>query len=215
MGLKSDGIVVAAGYDTSKWKNIIKIAGSDTHIAGLKSDGTVVVIGGEFGQAIAQKWEDIVDIAAGWNTTVGLRKDGTVIAIGFNKFGACNTEGMKDAISASYHTACLKADGTVEAVGNNDFGQCDVSDWTDIIGISNMLYCTLALKKTDLLWHWEIITFMASLTSPTGFNKAFQPLLYHSVISRGIVRIFVQRSRDRKIRFGHFFDGCKNPQVRL
>ncbi|MBR3335126.1 MAG: hypothetical protein IKG23_12625, partial [Clostridia bacterium] len=42
MGLKSDGTVVAAGYDTSKWKNIIKIAGSDTHIAGLKSDGTVV-----------------------------------------------------------------------------------------------------------------------------------------------------------------------------
>jgi hypothetical protein len=52
VGLKSDGTVVAVGYngfgqcDVGNWTDITQVAAGEYHTVGLKSDGTVVAAGG-------------------------------------------------------------------------------------------------------------------------------------------------------------------------
>ena len=163
VGLKSDGTVVAVGYnkygqcDVSEWTDIVAVSAGTFHTVGLKSDGTVVAkvykedkLIKYFGQCDVSEWTDIVAVSAGMWHTVGLKSDGTVVAVGDNNDGQCNVEDWTDivAISASnFHTVGLKSDGTVVAVGDNPDGQCDVSEWTDIIAISSVNWHTVGLKS--------------------------------------------------------------------
>ena len=96
VGLKSDGTVVAAGYnedgqcDVSDWADIVAIA-CGIHTVGLKSDGTVVAAGdNDYGRCDVSAWTDVVAIACGGWHTVGLKSDGTVVAAGDNKYGRCD-----------------------------------------------------------------------------------------------------------------------------
>ena len=142
VGLKSDGTVVAVGWneygqcDVSGWTDIVAVSAGDNHTVGLKSDGTVVAVGNNrYGQCDVGGWEDIVAVSAGYSDTVGLKRDGTVVAVGSNYYGDCDVGGWTDIVAVladSSHTVGLKSDGTVVAVGLSDYGQCDVSDWTDI-----------------------------------------------------------------------------------
>ena len=144
VGLKADGTVVAAGWNSSgqcyvsDWTDIVSIAAGDEHTVGLKADGTVVAAGSNWnGQCKVRDWTDIVSIAAGDDHTVGLKADGTVVAAGSSVYGECDVSDWTDIVSiaaGSSHTVGLKADGTVVATGKNDHGQCKVSDWTDIGG---------------------------------------------------------------------------------
>ena len=144
VGLKADGTVVAAGWNSSgqcyvsDWTDIVSIAAGDEHTVGLKADGTVVAAGSNWnGQCKVSDWTDIVSIAAGNVHTVGLKADGMVVATGKNDDGQCNVSDWRDIVSIAAgdsHTVGLKADGTVVATGKNDHGQCKVSDWTDIGG---------------------------------------------------------------------------------
>lgn len=70
MGLKSDGTVVATKLtdkdcdhsqcDVGGWTDIVAVSAGSNHTVGLKSDGTVVVVGGnEDGQCIVRRWTDI------------------------------------------------------------------------------------------------------------------------------------------------------------
>ena len=102
VGLKSDGTVVACGYNTdsrcdvSGWADIVEIAASDDHTVGLKSDGTVVACGDNYhGQCNVSGWTNIVEIAAGDDHTVGLKADGTVVACGSNSDGQCDVSDWK------------------------------------------------------------------------------------------------------------------------
>lgn len=72
-----------------KWTDIVDISMGDVgSIAGLKSDGTVVVSkrysGSTPGEDYfdAAKWTDIVAISAGQNFHVGLKSDGTLVVAG-------------------------------------------------------------------------------------------------------------------------------------
>ena len=63
VGLKSDGTVVAVGYNddnqlnVSSWMDIVQIAAGGYHTVGLKSDGTVVAVGrNEYGQCNVYDW---------------------------------------------------------------------------------------------------------------------------------------------------------------
>ena len=72
IGLKSDGTVVSNDYridDVEKWTDIIKIGMgnySDSPIAALKKDGTVVyVYTYKEGYDIVNEWTDVKDISVG------------------------------------------------------------------------------------------------------------------------------------------------------
>ena len=157
VGLKSDGAVVAVGWnnygqrDVSGWTDIVAISAGAFHTVGLKSDGTVVAVGeNDDGRCNVFRWTDIVAISAGGRHTVGLKSDGTVVAVGENDDGRCNVSERTDivAVAAGYlHTVGLKSDGTVVAVGESDDGQCDVSEWTDIVAISAGYSHTVGLKS--------------------------------------------------------------------
>lgn len=84
--------MLVEGYDeilpARDWTDIVQVAAGRLHVAGLKSDGTVVAVGrplnddGFVGETDVEDWTDIVYVAAGNRTTVGLKSDGTVIATG-------------------------------------------------------------------------------------------------------------------------------------
>lgn len=129
------------------------IAAGKHHIAGLKSNGTVVATGANSdGQCDVESWKDIVSITAGICHTIGLKSDGTVIAAGDNTKTQCNVESWNDIISVAagdYHTIGLKNDGTVLAAGKNtkNDGQCDVSNWSNIIAVAAGHSHTVALRN--------------------------------------------------------------------
>jgi len=159
VGLKSDGTVVAVGYNgdgqcnVSGWTGITQVsAGSCSyHTVGLKSDGTVVAVGYNYtGQCNVTGWTGITQVSAGTYHTVGLKSDGTVVAVGDNSYGECNVTGwtgITQVSAGSYHTVGLKSDGTVVAVGSNTWGNCNVSGWTGIIQVSGGYSFTVGLKS--------------------------------------------------------------------
>jgi hypothetical protein len=123
VGLKSDGTVVAVGYNgdgqcnVGGWTDIIKVAACGGHTVGLKSDGTVVAVGSNGdGQCDVGGWTNTTQVAAGAGLTVGLKSDGTVVAVGGNWWGECDVGDWTDVIQVAaggYHTVGLKSDGTV------------------------------------------------------------------------------------------------------
>ncbi len=125
-------------------------AGAD-HTLGLRSDGTVVAVGGnEYGECSVTDWTDIVSVAAGGWFTLGLRSDGTVVAVGNNEHGQCDVSGWRDIVSVSageYHTVGLKSDGTVAAAGENEIGRCGVSGWRDIVAVAAGAEHTVGLRS--------------------------------------------------------------------
>ena len=136
----------------AKFQNCISVG--STHTVGLKTDGTVVVVGeNDSGQCNTGSWRDITAIAAccyySYSChTVGLKADGTVVAVGNNGGGQCDTESWRDIVAIAageYHTVGLKADGTVVAVGNNLYDQCNTGSWQDIVAITAFNH-TVGLK---------------------------------------------------------------------
>ena len=151
-----------AGYKDARerslalWDTIavrVPLAAGWSHTAALKTDGTVIAVGGnDDGQCDVSDWTDIVAISARSSQTVGLKADGTVVAVGEGSYGTYDKCAIFDwtdivAISAGNdHIVGLKADGTVVATGRNSSGQCNVSDWTDIVAISAGGWYTVGLK---------------------------------------------------------------------
>ena len=156
VGLKSDGTVVAVGWNeygqcnVSDWTDIVSVAAGDYHTVGLKSDGTVVAVGKNGkGQCQVSGWTNIVAVAAGAEHTIGLKADGTVVAVGNNVGGRCNVSSWKDIIAVvagEEHTVGLKVDGTVVAAGSNVGGSCNVSGWKNIVAVAAGAEHTVGLK---------------------------------------------------------------------
>jgi alpha-tubulin suppressor-like RCC1 family protein len=159
LGLKSDGTVLAVGYnsygqcDVGNWTDIIQVDGGGEHTVGLKSDGTVVAVGyNGYGQCNVGDWTGIIQVVAGRQHTVGLKSDGTVVAVGLNEYRQCNVGNWTDIIQVaaganSWHTVGLKSDGTVVAVGGNWDGECDVADWAGIVQVAAGGHHTIGLKS--------------------------------------------------------------------
>ena len=118
VGLKSDGTVVAVGYNSAgqcnvgNWTDIIQVAAGYGHTVGLKPDGTVVAVGhNTYEQCNVGTWTDIIQVAAGGYHTVGLKFDSTVVAVGHNTYEQCNVGNWTDIIQVAaggYHTVGLK-----------------------------------------------------------------------------------------------------------
>ena len=156
VGLKSDGTVVAAGYnkygqcDVSGWTDIVAVSAGSDHTVGLKADGTVVAVGdNEGGKRDVSGWTDIVAISAGDDYTVGVKTDGTVVAVGYEYYiqGLDRWTDIVAVSAGDYHTVGLKSDGTVVAKGSDNDGECDVGGWTDIVAVSAGWNHTVGLKS--------------------------------------------------------------------
>ena len=143
VGLKADGVVVAAGANrlgecnVSGWCDIVAVAAGYSHTVGLKSDGTVVAVGLGYKCDVGE-WQGITAIAASDEHTVGLKADGSVVAAGEND-DRCDVNRWRNIVAVAAggsHTVGLKSDRTVVARGENGLGQCDVTDWKDVISIA-------------------------------------------------------------------------------
>ncbi|MDE6642415.1 MAG: hypothetical protein K2K63_18045 [Acetatifactor sp.] len=135
--LLGDGTVdfVCADYTSSyddilEWTDIVAIDGLGVVgcIAGLKSDGTVVVSNHGVDQngviyTDAFEWSDIIAISKGFESLLGLKRDGTVVAAGNLRSGQENIAEWTDIVAISagqdIHVG-LKRDGSIVIAG--DFG---------------------------------------------------------------------------------------------
>lgn len=93
IALRNDGTVLVLGYEevmpAAEWTDIVQVSAGRLHVAGLKRDGTVVVVGktlndtnvGEFNVGT---WRNIVYVSADNQTTIGIKKDGTIVSTGRN-----------------------------------------------------------------------------------------------------------------------------------
>lgn len=87
VGVKSDGTIVSAGFDgvykdLGSWTDIVSVSVGDNVIAGLRSDGTVIVSHHKVYEAkedvSVSGWADLVSVSAGDRYVVGLKSDGSV-----------------------------------------------------------------------------------------------------------------------------------------
>jgi hypothetical protein len=143
LGLKSDGAIVAWGYNgygqcdvPAPNAGFVAVAAGPAHSLGLRSDGTIVAWG-DLGSVPAPN-ADFVAVAAGgaageysWvSHSLGLRSDGTVVAWGCNGCGQCDVPAPNaDFVAVAgggSHSLGLKSDGTIVAWGYNHKGECNV-----------------------------------------------------------------------------------------
>lgn len=132
-------------------KKEVTVSAGPYHTVGLKTDGTVVAMGGNnYGQCDVSSWTGIAAVNAGLYHTIGLKTTGTVVAAGYNAFGQCDVDDWTDIVAVSAglnHTVGLKADGTAVAVGKNEAHQCDVGSWTGLTAVSAGSDHTVGLKS--------------------------------------------------------------------
>ena len=76
-------------FQTSSLAVQTSVAAGRYHTVGLKSDGTLVAVGGGYGTNVGSL-TDIVQVVVGELHTVGVKTDGTVVAVGDNGAGQCN-----------------------------------------------------------------------------------------------------------------------------
>lgn len=140
VGLRSDGRVVATGYNLDKrcnvffWRNIVDISAGRFHTVALRTDGTVVATGdNDFRQCEVSEWEDIIAVAAGDSHSVGLKADGTVVSTGYIVSEPLSSWSDIVAIDAfGDYTVGYRADGSVVAYPDIILPEADRSGLTQL-----------------------------------------------------------------------------------
>ncbi|MCI6885915.1 MAG: hypothetical protein MR868_01505, partial [Lachnospiraceae bacterium] len=93
LGIRGDGTVAvlkASNRDeqsgllqAEQWTDMVQLALSESHIIGLKNDGTVVAAGdNNNGECDIEEWADVVSVDAADGCTIGLTKDGKLLMAG-------------------------------------------------------------------------------------------------------------------------------------
>ena len=124
------------------WQDIIAVSAGDSFTIGLKSDGTVVVVGEKWN---VDDWRDIIAVSAGRWHIIGLKSDGTVVADKDNGDGL-----WRDIVAVSvgqYDKVGLKSNGTVVAANDELWAPCDVERWQDIVAVDVGYDHTVGLKS--------------------------------------------------------------------
>lgn len=143
--LSADGRVYVADYnkkipnavdnlydELADWEDIVDISSSTVGpIAGLKSDGTVVIstsdikgIKTTYSYDVSD-WSDIIAISKSDVTLLGLKRDGTVVATGDNRNQQLELADWTDIIAIAagdWFSVGLKSDGTLLIAGRTEEG---------------------------------------------------------------------------------------------
>lgn len=128
-------------WDVSKFVGIKQISMSETHLTGLKDDGTAVVAGNDVGILYDMcSWRNLVKVETGEKFALGLTIDGRVMATGNNIYGQCDVSDWLDIIDIAVcgsKAVGLKSDGTVVATGFLEYNEEDfLKDAHNIVGIA-------------------------------------------------------------------------------
>ena len=122
VGLKSDGTVLAAGYNgfgqcnVADWSHVIMVDAGALHTVALRDNGTVTAAGSnEFGQCNVQSWENVVEIACGDYATFARFADGTVAAVGYLTYQLDGWRNTTALAAGSYQVCALQASGSLYA----------------------------------------------------------------------------------------------------
>lgn len=140
--------------------NVIGIAAGGSHSVALKTDGAVVVWGGDsLKRRVPADLTNAVAISAGGWGTLALRADGTVAAWGSSTTVITNVPpALTNAVALAAgagHSLALKSDGTVVAWGSNSSGQTNVpSGLTDVVAVAAGDYTSMALKASGEVVVW-------------------------------------------------------------
>lgn len=179
IGLKANGTVVMDGpvneeirKEVSSWRNIIAISAGNSHIVGLKKDGTVVAAGdNKYGQCEVDDWTNIVGITVDDDLTAVIKADGKIEVLG--SIGSIGNTSIMDCFewtdivslalgrdALEKYFIGLKADGTVVSKGPDEDSRSMrdsklrgkdrpyyVHNWTDIVAIATGWNYTFGLKS--------------------------------------------------------------------
>ena len=159
--LNSDGKVSVYGgsksaISASSWRNIVQISGYGDLLAGLRSDGTVVVTGSDaqyLNGNMIDGWTEITQVEVGYHSLLALTQDGYVLYTGnvntgeqdYGRSDCVDWYGVKKLIKGDEHIVAINADGSMDSVGMNNVSQCSVDRFRDVIDAATGCQCTYVL----------------------------------------------------------------------
>lgn len=171
LGLKTDGSVIAWGFDhlgtttipVEAQSNVTSISAGAFNALALRKDGSVVAWGlmSNINQVPADAQSGVTSISAGLEHALALKSDGSVIAWGDNTHGQTDVPPSAQsnviAVSAGGNfSLALKNNGSVIAWGDNNLGQTSIPPeaLTGISAISAGFNNCLALKNDGSVIGW-------------------------------------------------------------
>ena len=159
--LNSDGTIsqyggLMSGIVAYDWSDIVQLSGYGDLLAGLRSDGTVVVSGADvqyLNVDTYKGWTDIVQVEVSYHGLLALTQDGYVLYTGnintgeqdYGRSDCVDWYGVKKLIKGDEHIVAINADGTMDSAGMNNVNQCAVSGFSDVIDAATGCQCTYIL----------------------------------------------------------------------
>ena len=141
--LRPDGKVVCFGiypenFEPEQWVDIVQIAGDDLNIAGIRSNGSVIVAGQNKNDIYdASTWTNVKQIDIGYEHVIAVTNEGTVLFAGTNyknRFAGCTEwTDISQVLAGSDHVAAIRNDGTVIAIGYDADGRLETDAFEDCI----------------------------------------------------------------------------------
>lgn len=128
-------------HGDGEWHDLVSLAGSESHVVGLKSDGTVVAQGlNDTNECEVSAWRNITDVAAGYGFTAGLTEYGLVAFTGQATTSARVCRTWRDVIAidaCGNHVIGLRMDGTAYSTAADMFEGCtEVLSWSHLIDVA-------------------------------------------------------------------------------
>ena len=123
--LRSDGVVVARGFEETPW-----MRGETANVHDAMAEEIEASLAAQLPALVAGL--TYKQVAAGNYHTVLLRSDGTAVACGHNEHGQCDIPTLDEGLTytkvaaGGRHTVLPKSDGAAVACGSNARGQCDI-----------------------------------------------------------------------------------------
>lgn len=159
VALKSDGTVVAWGYNTPSdlgLTGIVAISADMGHVLGLKSNGTVAA----WGDLPPAGLTNVVAVAAGLYN-LALKENGTVWTWGQNGSRETGWTNVIAIAAGPTHSLAVKSDGTIYGLGD-----VEIPSWSDVIAIAVGFNSSLGLKANGTVVSWGDIP-----APPEGLSK--------------------------------------------